>query len=509
MTVISNVQPRENVAGQGALRFVLGIILSAFSGVMLLLSFPPYGLWPLAWVALVPALFAQYRLLPLKWSRLAGALYILFWLGPYLARNFGTQFGPFFTYLGVFIAVLSFFLTTERKFHETTGFRWFVLFGMFNWVGFEMIRATFIPLIATSAFIGYTQATQAWVFQPVAIFSVYGFDLVLILVNFALAQGLLAWYDKKTQPAVTRVDGRMSQRWLAGAGVVLAAWIGLSLVMLNSAPKDAPTVRVAALRSGFPHAPFQDEANDDQVRFDRFASQAREAAAQGAQVLFTSELMFNFDPQQKYTEEFKAIARETNTYIFLGYAIFEQETETFHNEVVMLSPSGEFSAVYAKNHPTPGEPLSPTAGVYPVYDTPWGRMASSICHDNNYTNVDRQLAANGAQLIGAAFLEFAGGGEQAWQNVTFRAVENHTAIVATGAAFFSVIVDGNGRQIALNTDYEGSPLVMVADVPMGAGATPYTSTGDLMGWVALAGFTFSIVFMSVVMKGKSKNLVHG
>lgn len=500
MTAISNVRPLSAVAARPVLRFALGVLLSAFSGVLLLLSFPPYGLWPLAWVALVPAQFAQYRLLPLKWSRLAGAATILFWLGPYLARNFGTQFGPFFTYLGVLIAIFSFFVSTERKFHEATQFRWFVPFGMFNWVGIEMIRATFIPLIATSAFIGYTQSTQAWIFQPVAIFSVYGFDFVMVLVNYVLAQGLLAWYDHRYMPVNVRVDVRLSRRWLVGAGIVLALWIGLSFAMLHASPKDAPIVRVAALRSGLPLPPFRDDVNDDQVRFDTFARQAREAAAQGARVLFTSELMFNFDPQQKYTEEFRAIAQELNTYIFIGYARFEQEGAGFHNEIVMLSPSGKFSAVYAKNHPTPGEPLSPTAGVYPVYDTLWGRMASSICHDNNYTDVDRRLAANGAQLIGAGFLEFAGGGEQAWQNVTFRAVENHTAIVMTGAAYVSAVIDQNGRQVALNTDYEGSPLVMVADVPMGSGSTPYTSMGDVMGWIALAGLVFFIIFSSLILK---------
>lgn len=500
MTTISNVQLQSGVAERPALRFALGILLSAFSGILLLLSFPPYGLWPLAWVALVPSQFAQYRLLPLKWSRLAGAVTILFWLGPYLARNFGTQFGPFFTYLGVLIGIFSFFVSTERRFHEATQFRWFVLSGTFNWVGIEMIRASFIPLIATSAFIGYTQSTQAWIFQPVAIFSVYGFDFVMVLVNYAFAQGLLAWYDHTYQPAAVRVDGRLARRWLAAAGAVLGLWIGSSLVMLNAAPKDAPIVRVAALRSGLPLPPFRDEVNGDQQRFDLFARQARQAAAQGAQVLFTSELMFNFDPQQKFTEGFKALARETNTYIFIGYASFEQEGAGFHNEIVMLSPSGEFSAVYAKNHPTPGEPLSPTAGAYPVYDTPWGRMASSICHDNNYTDVDRRLAANGAQLIGAGFLEFAGGGEQAWQNVTFRAVENHTAIVMTGAAYVSAVVDQNGRQVALSTDYEGSPLVMVADVPMGSGATPYTSMGDLMGWITLAGLVFFTAFASVRLR---------
>ena len=33
-------------------------------------------------------------------------------------------------------------------------------------------------------------------------------------------------------------------------------------------------------------------------------------------IFFTSEMMFNFDPQLEFTEEFRAIAAETDTYIF-------------------------------------------------------------------------------------------------------------------------------------------------------------------------------------------------
>ena len=200
MTTNSQVQPEAKVSGHAAIRFVAGIALAALSGVMLLLSFPPYGFWPLAWIALLPATFAQYRLLPLRWSALGPAPYIVFWLGPYLARLFGTEFGPFFTYLGFLIAILVFFTSNDRSFHERTGFRWFVLASTCGWVGSEMIRATFISLIATSAFIGYTQATQAWLFQPVAIFSVYGFNLLIIMVNYVLAQGLIAWYDHGLNP---------------------------------------------------------------------------------------------------------------------------------------------------------------------------------------------------------------------------------------------------------------------------------------------------------------------
>jgi apolipoprotein N-acyltransferase len=160
--------------------------------------------------------------------------------------------------------------------------------------------------------------------------------------------------------------------------------------------------------------------------------------------------------------------------------------------------------VYAKNHNPPAEPLSPTAGVYPVFETPFGRMAAMICHDANYTDVARRLAANGSQLTSAGFHEFQGFGEQAWTNVTFRAVENHNAIVLTGAAYVSAIIDQNGRQVALDASYEGGPLVMVADVAVGFGKTCYTSIGDVLGWVALAGFVFFIIFQVVTNRRAKK-----
>jgi apolipoprotein N-acyltransferase len=485
-------------------RFVLGLIFSALSGILLLLSFPPYGLWPLAWVALVPALFAQYRLLPQRWSQLATALYALFWLGPFLARLFENEAGPFFKFLGIFIAILQLFLATERKFHESTHYRWFILFGVVGWVGFEMIRATFIPLIATSAFIGYTQASQAWLTQPVAVFSVYGLNLVLMFVNFTLAQGVIAWYDRKFQPeAVVLVDGRPTLRWFAITGVITVLWIGISLVMLGTAPKDSPTVRVAALQSGYPLPAFQDTVASAEVRFETFAQQARQAAQQGAEILFSSEMMFDFDPQQEFTQEFKDLAKETGAYIFITYAV-AREGEPFRNQAVLLSPSGEFSEVYSKNHVPPGEPLSPGAGVYPVFETSLGILATLICHDANYTDVARKLASNGAQLIAAPYREFGGFGEQLWTNVTFRAVENHAAMVVTGASTVSAIIDPYGRQVALEYSQEDKQMTLIGDVPLGTGNTPYMYLGDWLGWISMAAFIFFIGFQIVLQRRAKK-----
>ena len=477
-------------------RFVLGLLLSALSGVMLLLSFPPYGVWWLAWFAFVPGIYAQYRMFPLKHAHLAPATYILVWLGPYMARLFGTDFGPFFTYLGVLIAILIFFMNRERAFIERTGYRWMVLQGVIGWVGAEMVRATIIPLVATSAFIGYTQATQAWVIQPISIFSVYGMNIVIMVVNYSLAQGLIAWHDRRQQTPQP-VAGTLARNWLVVAGVVLVAWIGISLAIFGSAPQDAFTVRVAALRSGLPLPAHIDDVNDSQARFDTFARQAREAAAQGAQVLFTSEMMFNFDPQTEFTDEFRAIAAETDTYIFLSYSVL-REGEPGRNQAVLLSPDGTFSDVYNKTHIPPGEFYDVEGGTFPIFETSFGPMSSLICADGNYTDIARRLTQSGAQLVAAPYREFPGFGEQLWQNVTFRAAENQTAMVVTGAASVAAIIDPYGRQLELDVNKDGSEVVLVGDVSMGSGeGTLYTSLGDILGWASLAGLVAFIVLQAV------------
>ena len=495
----ATAKTEEKVVGKATIiRFALGIALSALSGLMLLLAFPPYGIWWLAWFAFVPGIFAQHRLFPIKYSSLGPAVYLLVWLGPYLARLFGTEFGPFFTYLGVLIALLTYFGNRERGFIERTHYRWMVVQGVVAWVGFEMVRATFIPVIATSAFIGYSQATQAWLIQPVSIFSVYGLNIVMMVVNYTLAQGAIAGYDRKRAASGSSVlELRLARNWLVVAGVLMVAWIGIGLIILSSAPKDAPAVRVAALRANYPLPAHWDEVNTSTVRFETFAEQAEEAAAQGAKVLFTSEMMFNFDPQVDFTEEFRAISRETDAYIFISYSVL-MDGEPRRNQAVLLSPDGTFSEVYNKTHIPPGEAYDVEGGTFPVYETSFGRMASLICADGNYTDVSRNLAQNGAQLIAAPYKEFPGFGEQLWQNVTFRAVENQAAMVVTGATSVAAIIDPYGRQVALDVNKEGSEVVLVGDVSLGSGdGTLYTSIGDILGWITMAGLVAFIIYQSV------------
>ena len=320
--------------------------------------------------------------------------------------------------------------------------------------------------------------------------------------NFALAQGVMTWFDSRWAAGDSvSVDRAATRRWLAVAAGVTAVWIVISLIILSSAQADQPTVRVAALQPGYERAAFWDESRTSQERFDAVADWTRDAAGQGAQIIYTPEMHFNVDPQVALTDQSRALALETGTYMLINYS-YGVEGEPWRNEAVLLSPSGEFSDVYAKNHAPPGEPLSPSAGVYPVYDTPLGRLAAMICHDANYTNVARRLARGGAQLISASLSEFGGFGEQFWTNATFRAVENRVAVVVTARQTGSAIIDPSGRQLALDLT-PNQQAILVHDVPLGSGNAPYTFLGDWLGWLSLAAYVF-FVALQVVTERRAK-----
>jgi len=130
------------------LRIVVGVFLSILGGIAFTLAFPPYELWPLALFGYVPVLIAQYRILPPRFSALGSAIGIAVWLQGYLGPVFA-PIGTFMVWLPLAAGLLT--LLTDaglRKFHNQTGYRWFVLSGVISWAGNEMIRL-FIPIAGT------------------------------------------------------------------------------------------------------------------------------------------------------------------------------------------------------------------------------------------------------------------------------------------------------------------------------------------------------------------------
>lgn len=478
-------------------RILLGLALGVLGAVLYILAFQPYSVWPLAFVVFVPMLIAEQRILPMRWSGLGRGLGIGLFLVVFLTAVFGggSTVWIFFAIPGVLVLISVFTSPSLRAFHERTGYRWFILQGALDAAGIEMVRS-FIPLIRTHAFFAQTMYAQPWMLQGVSVFSIYGLTLVIMLVNYAVAMGLLLAFDHKWrfdgEPALDRT---MGFRWMTGAAALFVLWAGFGILRLATAPTDFPTLRVAAIQHGFAKPGHQDP--DGQLeRLAVLSEQTRLAAGQGARFIVWPEISLGFDPQVEHTAELQVLAKETNAYILIGYGVDTPNGE-WRNEAVMLMPSGEFTSIYGKNFPSePGEPRIVSAGVYPVWETEIGRLATIICNDVNFTKATRTAVSNGAQVLSVPTFEAFGPGlgfEQRTQ-VVLRAVENHVAIVKAEAAGISVIVDPYGRIVAQARVPAGTANALVADVPLGTGGTPYTRLSDWMGWVTLVGMVgFSVV----------------
>ena len=488
----------------GVGRVALGLVLSAVSAGLLVLAFPPFNLWFLAWFSFVPYILAQYRIMPPRMASLASSVFNGLWLWGYLGPIFGGS-GNFMAYLPLIVAGISLLVDWgSRRFHGRTGFRWFVAQGVVAWVGIEMIRI-FIPIAGTWGFVAYTLHSQPWLIQPASIFGIFGASALILLVNYALGLAALRWLDRPWQPesGMPTPALRLVRRWGIVASITVVAWIGLSLALFL-VPQGS-SVRVAAIQPDV--SPIL-SANRGQAALvaqlhARMAEQTREAAAQGAQVIVWPEGALQYDPQVQDPLGLADLARETGAYLVIGYVVDVSEG-VFRNEATVISPEGAFLGVFGKDHPVVfGGETSPTRGTYPVYGTPLGVLGTIICYDLDFTDTARKLVRQGAQLIAVPSNDWPGIAYTHYTHVVYRAVENRAAMVKADGGYDSAVVDPYGRVLALATVPEGGEATLVADVPLGSGGTIATRLGDWFGWLCLAGMATFVVGQGWLVKRAS------
>jgi apolipoprotein N-acyltransferase len=455
------------------LRTLAGLGLAAVSALLLTLAFPPYGAWPLIFVGLVPLIVAQHHVVPRPISGLVYGLGVGAFFWGYFHGFF--QNGPWFMQalpLGI-AALTGLFSLRDAAFHRRTGYRWLVLQGAVTWVGIEMIRGL-VPVVGTWGFVGYALYDQPWLTQPVSVFSIYGLDLLILAINYTLALAALAALDRRVG-GPTPVPAARPGRWALGVGLVVGAWLGLSLILWTT---PTPDLRVAAIQPAFK------VASDEGVA--QLADLTRQAARQGAELVVWNEGALPFDPRRERTADLRALAAETGTHLVIGYAF--ETAAGYRNEAVILTPEGQFLGPFGKDHPVAwsGE-TSITRGPYAAHETALGTLGLIICYDLDFTDTTRRVTRRGAQLVAAPSFDWPAIAHKHHTHLVFRAIENRVAMVKADVAFGSTIVDPYGRILARAVTPGAEQRILVADVALGRRDTLVTRLGDWMGWIGLAG----------------------
>jgi predicted amidohydrolase len=188
----------------------------------------------------------------------------------------------------------------------------------------------------------------------------------------------------------------------------------------------------------------------------------------------------------EHTERLVAKAREHDVYIQSGSMLEEDERypEAVFNTTCLIGPHGILYKyrkvnpwipfeVHSSPHDIPGydEPL------FPVADTPLGRIGCAICYDWLFPEAIRQLAANGAEVLVrvSAYMDPWGATEPMnwWTLINrSRAIENMAYVVAAnqGASLRhyppyswpggSQVVDFDGRLLAEASPGPGERIVV-------------------------------------------------
>ena len=139
-----------------------------------------------------------------------------------------------------------------------------------------------------------------------------------------------------------------------------------------------------------------------------------EAAAGGAKLIVTpemattaycwatrDEIASDVEPVPgPTTQRFAEIAADHDCWIVVGLAEVDPETDIYYNSAVLIGPEGPVG-LYRKTHAYISEPKWAKDGDLglPVFETPIGRIAMTICMDACYPETARVPALAGADVI--------------------------------------------------------------------------------------------------------------
>ncbi|HET6873553.1 MAG TPA: nitrilase-related carbon-nitrogen hydrolase [Acidimicrobiales bacterium] len=474
----------EAPAGRGHMgRLGLGLGLAGLSAVLAGACQPPYGWWCLVAVAWVPMLVAQHQVLPRRFSALAPGVGIGGYYAWYLYGTVDASFARWMLAIPIVVAVAVVLGNLgERASAEATGYRRMVVGFPLVWTAAEFLRG-FAPGIGTQGYLAYALFREPRLIQPVSIFGIHVLNLLILMVNWAVALGVVAALRRRSRPGPPAIPARVVRRWGVGLAATAAGWVLASAAIYQ---RPVPTVAVAAIQPGT-HA-------QDGVELARSVTQSRRAAASGARIIVWREKALAGDPRVKPAGAvLNGLARQTGAYLVVGYQVVTPRGQ--RNEAAVISPDGRFLGVYGKQHPAimfADDQTSLTAGGMPIYRTPYGRLSTIICFDLDYTDTARQAARRGAQILAVPSWDPPGDATKHYALLVFRAIENRLSVIKAESAYDSAIIDPYRNIVADVVTPGGSSATLEASVAAGSGHTPLTVFGDLWGWLVVAAAAITV-----------------
>jgi len=444
-----------------------GIALA--SAVLLIISFPDFNLWPLAWVALVPLLvFVARRPCPLRCFYLGwlfGTAFFYgscYWLTYSMIQTGGIS--PWLAFplllpaailVGVFPAI--FLLVLARAFRSWGTAALFL--APLLWPALEWARLEVTGQLWNA--VGYSQAYHPFLIQAARWGGVYAVGFLILLANAAVAFSLL----------------RRTPRALIIS--VVALIVVVCLLMLSRPrsvyvePVAAPNASVIALQ---PNVPMDLGKSDEEMQqlttrhFEMSEAALRQLKDDGKFRLVIwpeSPMSFSYGTDNPLRERLAAFAKANKTSVLLN----SQElapNDGIYNSALLINEEGKLVAQYDKIRLLPfGEyvPLPewlPGVGLiraivgdftpgtnYRLMAVGKVRAGVFICIESAYPAIARRFTSEGADVLinisNDGYLGPTAVMRQHLANAVFRAVENGRPVLRVTNTGITAFITESGE----------------------------------------------------------------
>lgn len=482
---------------------------AAATAILLILSFPDFEFSFLAWIALVPLLWAIVRRpSPLSAFILGWAASTVFFYGScswltYSMIHYGglstilayslvllpTLVVGFFT--GLFALLLA--LAVKKWGHLA------LLLAPVFWPALEWFR-----LIVTGQLwnaLGYSQAFHPAFIQPAKWGGVYAVSFLIVTVNAAILFVLL----------------KRTVRALAFAALVITLVSGVNVFSAIRTTYDSnwinAPVHVVALQPNVPMTLVKDEEETKALmeRHWSMTANALKALPNDGEPRFAiwpeSPMNFTYAPDQKFQEQLAAFTKENHTSLLFN-SLEPTLDQGFYNSALLINEEGRLISQYDKIRLMPfGEyvPLpqwlpgaSLITGIVGDFTPgdkytlmPFGdhRAGTFICIESAYPWIARRLTSEGADVLinisNDGYLGPTAVMRQHLANVVFRAVENGRPILRVTNTGITARVEYTGRVLDQTAPFQTDVRIWeVYRSPVVR--TFYTKYGDVFVYACMA-----------------------
>ncbi len=501
-----------------------------FGGVLLVLSFPTFDMFPLAWIALIPLLVLLYDMPKAESFRVGlflGVVYFfgtVYWIYHSIHYYGSISFVPSIAivlilslYLSLYTA--AFCMLYSRIIGKTDLPALFV--APVLWTSVELLRSYIFTGFPWSS-LGYSQYRFNIFIQSADVIGVYGISFLIVAFNGAVADFFIMKRRIIEKPLHSRIYTITGWVLLT---VLLIADLGYGFYRANQQRPGSllkATVIQGNIEQDKKWNPAYQKYVLDIYRNLSVAEAHHEPGMQGPDLIVWPEtaVPFFFGSDKSLSEELVSFQRSLDAYLLFGSVLVKNEhKEAYSNSTVLLTKDGTVSYIYDKIHLVPFGEYVPLRNVlffinklvvgvgdyipgdsYIKAATPFGSFATPICYEIAFPGLVRKFYVKGGDFIvtvtNDAWFGRTNGPYQHFSMAVFRAIENRKPVIRAANTGVSGFIDSSGRILATTSLFSRTSLS--AELKTDRTFTFYTKYGDL--------FSFFCIIVSVLLIIKSKKI---